>query len=802
MANEVAVARTPWRVKDVKEAALGRHGLATMADTGEIDLRNIVRILRRRKLLLVITVLVTLSGSIWWMSRATPRYTADVLIVIESRPSSIVKVDEAVQDVNADNAKVNTEVAVLKSRGLAARVIDKLKLAKDPEFQLEVHPSEGFRPWFSPRVLAATIPDLMDHTLSLLIDPEVAGGDLTEAQNIEGNSTPDSARVDQEPAAVRPAAIEMREAQGAGGNPMPDSARVDQELTALRSAAVEMTKARAIERAALLDRFFSHLSVEPEGNSRLIRISFTSTDAGKAAYIANELVDEYIESQLETKSEGARRAAGWLEVRLDELGDTVQTLERSVQEQRTNSGSDGIKIVEQRLTQLNGELVVAQAKLTASKARYQQAQGVLKGGGDLQALPSVIASGSVQALRGRIVALQEKLSELRTSYGENHPTVVSVRAEMAEVEHSLERDIDNILSGLDNEVVGAAIHETKLRAQLDELNEEMVRLNTAETAIGQVAQRLSANRDLYENLLKRQTEAVALRDNQQPDARIISPAQIPLRPSYPNLPRVMALSLLASVSFAVVLLVVAERLRRKLDSVEDVERQVGLQVIGAIPDLSRVRRLTSAPGDYVQREPLSEFGGAFQRLRALLTLGNDRRMPRTVLVTSGMAGEGKTTIAVCLGIGCVSSGQKVILVDCDFSRPQVHRMLDVKNESGLTDVLKGNATLEESVKHPTGHRLSILTIGRSRQGAIDLLNSERMEGLLTELRKVYDVIILDSAPVLEVSNALILGGLAERTILVTRRAWTTWRDAAYAAKQLHLYGSEIAGVVFNRAGAV
>jgi capsular exopolysaccharide synthesis family protein len=176
-------------------------------------------------------------------------------------------------------------------------------------------------------------------------------------------------------------------------------------------------------------------------------------------------------------------------------------------------------------------------------------------------------------------------------------------------------------------------------------------------------------------------------------------------------------------------------------------------------------------------------------------------MPRTVLVTSGSAGEGKTTIAVCLGIASVSSGQKVLLVDCDFARPQVHRMVDVKNDMGLTDILRGTAPLEATIRHAAGYRLSILTIGHSREGAIDLLNSERMEQLLARLKESFDIIILDSAPVLEVSNALILGSLAEKTILVTRREWTTHRKASYAASQLQLYGADIAGIAFNRASA-
>jgi capsular exopolysaccharide synthesis family protein len=395
----------------------------------------------------------------------------------------------------------------------------------------------------------------------------------------------------------------------------------------------------------------------------------------------------------------------------------------------------------------------------------------------------------------------QRLSELSTTFGENHPQIISTRSEIIEIENRLSSEINNVLAGLRNELEAAQIQEAAMRTDLETVNEQMVKLKASEVAIGQVAQRLQANQDLYQNLLKRYTEAVALRENQQPDARIISPAQIPLRPSHPNFPRIMALSFVGSASVAFFLVVVSERLRQKLGTVEDVERDLGLQVIGTVPDLPRLRRLGSRPRDYIEREPLSEFGGAFQRLRALLTISNHRSMPRTVLVTSSAAGEGKTTVSVCLGIASISSGQKVLLVDCDFARPQVHRMLDVNNNKGLTDILKGTAILEEAITQAKGSNLSILTIGRSPDGAIDLLNSTRMEKLLTDLQAIFDIIILDSAPV-QVSNALILGGLAEKTIFVTRREWTTRREASYAVRQLKLYGADIAGVVFNRAGAV
>jgi capsular exopolysaccharide synthesis family protein len=787
MAGDVTVRGGGWRVKDVRGGEIGPAALPTMADTGDIDLRRFFRTLWRGKWILLATMLATTGATIYWLLQVTPLYTADVLIVIESRPSSIVKVEEAVQDVSSETAKVNTEVAILESRGLAARVIRQLGLEDDPEFL-----GEDSEPSSDGQVGGVGTPAGDVETATPHGSTATSASKFLDTFSVDRvlskvSTALDSARSFLTSAWASDAASTVQSTA--------DSMADDQETSALLEAAGER------QAGALLNQFLNRLSVESEEKSRLISISFTSMDPKKAALIANKLVDEYMKSQLETKSEGARRAAEWLEVRLAELGETVKSLEQSVQRQRAASGSDAVNIVTQRLAELTSQLVSAQAAVAAAGARYKQVRAVLDGHGNLEALPAVIGSDVIQGLRAKHSDLTARLSELRTIYGEKHPQIVSTRAEIAGIERRLGGEIGNVLAGLRNELESAEMNEAALRQELATVRQEMFQLDKAEATIGQVAQRLQANQDLYQNLLKRYTEAVALRENQQPDARIISPAQTPLSPSHPNFPRVIALSFVGSAGLAVFLLVVAERLRQKLNTVEDVERQVGLQVIGVIPDLPRLRRLASSPRDYIQREPLSEFGGAFQRLRALLTLSNNRVMPRTVLVTSCAAGEGKTTIAVCLGIASISSGQRVLLVDCDFARPQVHRMLDVKNDRGLTDILKGTATLGEAITQPVSTGLSILTIGRSPDGAIDLLNSARMEALLAELQEIFDIIILDSAPV-QVSNALILGGLADKTIFVTRRDWTKHSQASYAVKQLQLYGADIAGVVFNRAAAV
>jgi capsular exopolysaccharide synthesis family protein len=791
MARDMIVRNGGWRVKDVRGQEVGPHLLPTMAEPGEIDLRRFFRTLWRGKWILLLTMVATMAATFYWLLQVTPLYTADVLIVVEARPSSIVKVEEAVQDVTSDAAKVNTEVAILESRGLAARVIRHLGLEDDPEF----------------------LGDDAEVTAELSSDGDLAGGSSPGRE--VGAASPHGSTRDADPdlmtklspravwstvsAALESARSFLTSAWAGDANS--NERGVPEPLGDDEEAALLLDEAGERQAVALLNRFLKRLSVKFEDQSRLISISFTSIDAKKAAFIANRIVQEYMQSQLEAKSEGARRAAEWLEVRLAELGETVKSLERTVQRQRAESGSDAVDIVSQRLAELTSQLVSAQAAVAAAGAHYKQVRAVLDGHGNLDALPAVIGSTGVQELRAKHSDLTARLSELQTVYGEKHPQIVSMRAEIAGIERRLAVEISNVLAGLRNELESAEMNEAALRQELATVRHEMFQLDQAEATIGQVAQRLQANQDLYQNLLKRYTEAVALRENQQPDARIISPAQTPLRPSHPDFPRILALSFVGSAGLAVFVLVIAERLRQKLNTVEDVERHVGLQVIGVIPDLPRVRRLASSPRDYIQREPLSEFGGAFQRLRALLTLSNNRVMPRTVLVTSCAAGEGKTTIAVCLSIASISSGQRVLLVDCDFARPQVHRMLDVKNDKGLTDILKGTAILEAAITQPAGTGLSILTVGRSPDGAIDLLNSARMEALLDQLQEIFDIIILDSAPV-QVSNALILGGLADKTIFVTRRDWTTHRQASYAVKQLQLYGADIAGVVFNRAGAV
>jgi succinoglycan biosynthesis transport protein ExoP len=415
MAGDMTV-RTGWVVKDVRGQEVGYPALPTMADTGEVDLRGFFRTVYRGKWILISTMALVMGATLYWTLNAVPLYSAEVLIVIEARPSSIVRVDEAVQDISTDIAKVDTEVAVLASRGLAVRVIRELGLDKDPEFA-----------------------------------PSASDGD-DQASSDMGEPSPS----EESAARTYPGSLMFAIAdavQGArswlaslwtdydGSEEQSADAALPEELPGTD----QLGTADAREAAALLNRFLSRLSVEPEGQSRLIRVGFTSTSPAKAALIANKVVDEYIKSQLETKSEGARHAAEWLEGRLAELGDTVRSLEQSVERQRQDSGSNLKDIVSQRLGQFNMQLADAQAASVAAGARYEQVRKVLESRGNLDSLPAIIASASIQAFRAKRAELISNLSELRTTYGPKHPRIISIQAEIKEIEQRVNREIENTL---------------------------------------------------------------------------------------------------------------------------------------------------------------------------------------------------------------------------------------------------------------------------------------------------------------------------------------------------------------------
>jgi len=308
-----------------------------------------------------------------------------------------------------------------------------------------------------------------------------------------------------------------------------------------------------------------------------------------------------------------------------------------------------------------------------------------------------------------------------------------------------------------------------------------------------------ATRALYETVLARFKETSEQQGLEQADARIISRADVPVTPSFPDQRLVMLLALMGSLGLGVLLAFAAEKLDAGFRSTEQLEQQLGLPTLAMIPSLASLGQKRSRPEEYLVSKPNSSFAEAVRMLRTALLLTHGGQPARVLLVTSALPCEGKTTTALALARMTSMSGDKAVVIDADLRRPRVHSALGVENRQGLAELLDGTATIEQVLRsvEVNGRPLYYITAGQSNPNATELVRSRQMQLVLRGLAATFPLVIIDSPPVLPVADAKVLASMADKVLYVLR-----WRDTprevvAHAVRQLRDVGGNIAGAVFN-----
>jgi capsular exopolysaccharide synthesis family protein len=645
---------------------------------GEIDLRSFLRTLWRRKILLLTTMFLVTGATILIVLQVTPRYTATALVMIETRGVQVVELEQVLPALSADFATIESQVEILRSPALATKVIDKLGLADDPEFNPALKSEKtDFLAYLNPRtyVPKGLIDGLLGSSDESDLSPEV------QAQKLE---------------------------------------------------------------AAILDNYLSRLTARALEGSYIIAIDYESEAPGKSTQITNTIAELYLFEQLEAKSQATRRATAWLGERLA----TLQT-----------------------------EVVQVQGAVEA----YRQTTGLM------------------QSLKQQEIELMRSEAELSTRYGDKHPRMVELRAELSEVRLKIDREIGRIVKGLGNAVGADQVREGARQGGADALEgEEEVTQDRAEEKLRRLEQELEATQALYQTFLARFRQTSEQESLQEPDARIISEATIPTERSYPRRTPTVALAFVGSGLLGLLIILFLEKLRGGFRSTEELERASDVPVLGLVPS---VQDLDKRFVDEEISNPSSAFGEAIRSVRAGLALSIVDDAPKVVLVTSSIPGEGKSTAAVSLALQVARSGQKCLLIDCDFRQPKVHGLIGVPNEPGLVDLLARRKSLPEVVRYHEGSGLEFVTAGDMSLVTPDLLASQVMNDLLGRLASRYDVILLDSSPVMVVSNTRVLSRMADKTILVVR--WTETQRETVLASLRHLVadGAEMAGTVLWRVDA-
>jgi len=558
------------------------------------------------------------------------------------------------------------------------------------------------------------------------------------------------------------------------------------------------------EKAATVSAFLKRLDVSAVGKStRVMAIRFTSEDRELAALTANTLAELYLESQVETKVAAAQRANELLDEHVETLRQKVEESENAVEEFRQRSdllkGKD-VTLTAQKTGEVNSQLVLAEAALAEAEARYQQMENLIYSPGGIESAAEILGSPLVKSLREQQSAIERNLAEFEIEYGPSHPKIIKLEAELKDLESTIQVEINKIIQGYKNEVEIARARQQSMRTSLRNLERQVGVANSAEVELRSLEREAKANQAMLESFLIRFKETSAQQDLGifAPDARIISHADVPANPSFPNTKLFLALVAVGSTFIGLLLVFLIESLDQGLRSAVEIEEELGVPLLALVAALKRSRLSRQSPVDYVADNSSSAIAKSIRTLQTSVDLADLERTPKTILITSVLPREGKTTISASLARLRAMAGARVIVIDADFHRPGIANALGVEDESGFADVLAGNAKLEDVIREDEKTGASYITAGNVTAESPSLLALENARRALDELWLMYDAVIIDSPPLMAVSDARVLCGIADATILVVRWAHTKRDVVRLGLRQILSSGGRLAGIVLSQ----
>lgn len=551
----------------------------------------------------------------------------------------------------------------------------------------------------------------------------------------------------------------------------------------------------------VVSNVLGHLSVQRLGVTYVININFTSESPAKAAAIANKFADLYLLSQLQARFEATQQATHWLNGQLDQLRQQVEQDDAAVQQYKIANNllsATGTTLTEQEVSSYSQTLAQARAQVAEDEARLQAAKlqvNRASSGGDVgEALNSTL----IQGLRTQRAAISGQLAELQGRYGERYPEVVKAKRQLADIDNQIQQEIKTIIANLEAKVQVSREREAAVSGSLGGAKGTLAANSRAMVRLNELQRNAEASRTIYESYLNRYKETSTQTSLGQADARVISHATTPGGPSSPNVKHNLTLGLLLALAGGAGAVLLVELLDAGLATAEDVEKRIGVAYLGSVPTLASVAGdVEEAPIDYVVAKPLSSFAEAFRGLQASIVHASVDEPVKLVAITSALPGEGKTLTATCLARTAALQGRRVLIVDCDLRRRAVNRMLHSEPKVGLLEVLSGEATLQQAimVDEPTGAH--ILPLSDSKFTPRDVFGSAAMDRMLAELRARYDLVLLDTAPVLPVADTRVLAPKVDLVVFLARWRRTPEPAIEAAFRLLDLPSTRIAGVALT-----
>jgi capsular exopolysaccharide synthesis family protein len=577
----------------------------------------------------------------------------------------------------------------------------------------------------------------------------------------------------------------------------------------------------AVEDAARIVQ--SRLTVEPIKDSRLAIVKYQDADPERARRVTSAIADAYIQQNLGDLTDSSSSAGEWLHQQLGSLKQDVENSEMQLHDYKREksilslSMDDQVGMLREEMRTLNAAVTESRKAKETLRARRDELAKVNTQ--DPQDLPAteLLQSGMLQSMRqAYILAHRDVEALLARGKGESHPDVVGAVTRRDSSKESVLKEISNIQRGLSRDLAEADRVEGGLRGLFQQAESQALDLNLLEIEYRRLARAKENSEKLYTLVMERSKESDLTRTLLFNNIRVVERPVLPRSPVSPNVPLNIAGGVAAGLLLGLVAALGREQLDRTIKTPDQLESLLGVTFLGLLPSFkdaasskprygNRGNRRPSPAADtppsvpelVVHEHPTSGIAEAARAIRTNILFMSPDMPYRTLLVTSAGPSEGKTTVAACIAIAMAQAGRRVLLLDCDMRRPRLHKVFGKSKEVGITTALIGDPTIEELAIPTQVPNLHLLTTGPLPPNPAEILHSESFARLLRKLRDSYDCVVIDSPPVVPVTDAAILSNSVDGTVLVVRAFHTSKDLARRAARALHDVGAPLVGTVLN-----
>jgi len=533
------------------------------------------------------------------------------------------------------------------------------------------------------------------------------------------------------------------------------------------------------------------LWVEPIIKSRLVKINFDSPDPALSAKIANAIAEGFIESNMERRIDNSSYAKEFLEDRLEQvklkLQDSESALANFAQEERIVNIDDRQSLLTNDLASLNAALTEAKQERIDVESRMRQTQGA-----GIYSHPQMLANPGVQALRSTRGKLEADYQEKLVTFKPNLPLMLQIKSQMEEIDKQLEAEVQLIKASMVATFQSAKDKEGMLQTQVDLLVNDVLALQGRSTSFTVLEREVETNRQLYDALLQRY-KAIGITSNVDANnVSVVDSALAPGGPFSPNLFRNLLLAAFAGMALGVFLAFLFEFLDDTLKRPDEIEKHLGIGVLGVIPRLDGVTPQDAA------LDPRSAFSEAYRSVRTSLQFSTEDGVPRCLLITSPSASEGKSTTAYTLACNFAQLGRRVLLIDADLRNPSLHHLLGGDNSIGLSNYLAGSIKPAAAIRPTRTLRLTFISAGPLPPNPAELLAGPKMMSLLGLAGEKFDQVIIDGPPIMGLADAPILSNIASGTLLVIEAGTSRIATAKAALKRLFSARAHVVGALITK----